>query len=521
MINLEKIPTNPGCYFYKDFSGKTIYIGKAKNLKKRVSSYFKKTDFDSKTQVLVENISSIDYIVTKNELEALLLENNLIKKHKPKYNIIFKDSKEYTYITLTKEKFPRFVILREKPKEDQKSFGPFISAEKRDDVLKYINKYFRLRTCKKLPRTACIRYHIGQCTAPCIKNISEKEYLSIVENVIGILKGKTEKVIKVLEKKMTSFSKDNNFESALILRDQISAIKFLSLKQNVEKLKVFNQDLINYIIHNQKAYFVLFNISKGILINKREFVLDILEEDTILDDFILKIYVDRKNIPKEVIVPKEVSSFVIDFFKKKKININFIFPKIGDKKELLDFAHKNIEIKFFENNLALKELKTLLNLKEIPKVIECFDISHTSGKDTVGSMVQFLNGRENKKEYRRFKIKSFQGNNDYLGIYEVVKRRYTRILKEGKDLPDLIVIDGGKGQLAFAKKAIDSLNLYKKIDLISLAKRDEEIFKEDNLIPIKLSKNSKALKLLQRLRDEAHRFAITYNKLLRKKSFFK
>jgi excinuclease ABC subunit C len=521
MIDLKKIPENPGCYFYKDVSGKIIYIGKAKNLKKRVSSYFKKDDFDSKTKALIENISSMDYIVTKNELEALLLENNLIKKHKPKYNIIFKDSKEYTYITLTNEKFPRFVILREKPKENQKSFGPFISAEKRDDILKYINKYFKLRTCRKLPKTSCIRYHIGQCTAPCIKNISQEEYLKIIENVINVLKGKTEKVIIGLEKKMNYFSKINNFESALVLRDQINAIKYLSLKQNVEKAKVFDQDLINYIIYNQKAYFVLFNISKGILVNKREFIFDIFEEDTVLDDFLLKFYIDKKNMPKEVIVPKEVSLSIIDFFKKKKININFVFPKIGEKKELLYFAYKNIEIKFFENTLALKELKEALSLKEIPKIIECFDISHTSGKNTVGSMVQFLDGRENKKEYRRFKIKSYQGSNDYLGIYEIVKRRYTRVLKEGKDLPNLIVIDGGKGQLSFAKKAIDSLNLYKKIDLISLAKREEEIFKEDNLFPIKLLKTSKALKLLQRIRDQAHRFAITYNRLLRKKSLFK
>jgi len=520
MLDLSKIPIDPGCYLYKDKNNMIIYIGKAKNLKKRVTSYFTKEDLDSKTRALVENISSIDFIVTKNELEALLLENNLIKKHKPRYNIIFKDSKEYSYLSLTKEAFPRLFILREKPKENQIAFGPFTSAEKRDNLLKYINKYFKLRTCKTLPKTPCIRYHIGQCSAPCINKISKEEYLKTIETISSLLKGKTEDVLKSLKERMEIFSKENNFESALVLRDQINAIDYLSLKQNVEKTKTYNQDLVNYILHKDKAYFVIFNISKGILVNKREYTLDVFEEETILDDFILDKYLEQKE-SLEIILPYLPEQSTIDYFKKKNKKIKLIVPKTGEKKELLDFAYKNIEIKFLENTFALEELKNALSLKEIPKVIECFDISHLSGKFTVGSMVQFKEGRENKKEYRRFKIKSFEGNNDFLAIEEIVKRRYLRLLKEGKDFPDLIVIDGGKGQLSSAKKAIDSLNLYKKVNLISLAKKEEEIFLEDNLIPLKLSRKSKALKLLQRIRDETHRFAITYNRLLRKKDIRK
>ena len=518
MINLSKIPNEPGCYLFKDKNEKIIYIGKAKNLKKRVSSYFTKKDLDSKTFSLVENISSLDFIVTKNEIEALLLENNLIKKNKPKYNIILKDSKEYSYILLTKENFPRFVILREKPKENQTVFGPFTSAEQRDQILKYINKYFKLRTCKTLPKTPCIRYHIDQCSAPCINKINKDDYLQKINLVSKILKGKTTEVLKNLEKKMILFSKNNNFESALVLRDQINAINYLSLKQNVEKIKEYDQDLINYIIYKDKAYFILFNIFKGILINKKEFIFDIFEEETILDDFIINYYKDDK-YKKEIIIPQKLNSHTIEFLKNKPLN--FIVPKTGDKKELLDFSYKNLEIKFLKNTLVLEELKQVLNLKEIPKVIECFDISHLSGKFTVGSLVQFKEGFENKKEYRRFKIKSFEGNNDYLAIEEIVKRRYTHLLKENLNFPDLIIIDGGKGQLSSAKKAIDSLNLYKKIPIISLAKKEEEIFFEDNLIPLKLSKKSSSLKLLQKIRDEAHRFAISYNRLLRKKDIRK
>ncbi|MCK9545040.1 MAG: excinuclease ABC subunit UvrC [Novosphingobium sp.] len=520
MIDLSKIPINPGCYLYKDKNNQIIYIGKAKNLKKRVTSYFTKNDLDPKTQALVENIYSVDFIVTKNELEAFLLENNLIKKNKPKYNVIFKDSKEYTYLSFTKEDYPRLFILREKPKKGQVAFGPFTSAENRDNLLKYINKYFKLRTCKTLPKIPCIRYHIGQCSGACIQKISKEEYQETIKTISNFLKGNTSNVLKDLEKRMEYFSKINNFESALVLRDQINAVEYLSLKQNVEKSKSYNQDLINFIINKEKAHFVIFNISKGILINKREFSLDVFEEETILEDFILKHYSDKKD-SLEIIIPQEISSFIVDFFKKKNKKIKFIFPKTGEKKELLDFAYKNIEIKFFENTLALEDLKQALSLKEVPKVIECFDISHLSGKFTVGSMVQFKDGQENKKEYRRFKIKSFEGNNDFKGIEEIVKRRYSRLLKEGKDFPNLVVIDGGKGQLSSAKKAIDSLNLYKKINLISLAKKEEEIFLEDNLIPLNLSKKSKALKLLQRIRDEAHRFAITYNRLLRKKEIRK
>ena len=521
MIDLSKIPNNPGCYIYKDKEGAIIYIGKAKNLKKRVSSYFLNKDQTPKTQSLISNISDIDFIVTNNELEALILENTLIKKHLPKYNIDLKNSERYAYIKISSDKFPRLLTYRDKPNfKDENVFGPFVSGQNRSNLIKYLNKTFKLRTCKRLPKTPCIRYHIGYCSAPCIKKITEKEYQEIIEHIKKILSGKSNELIKDLNNKMKEYTIKKNFEKSLVLRDQITAIEYLSEKQNVERRKKYDQDVVDFIIKEDKAYFLLFNIYKGTLVNKieKEISLDLVDL-SIIDDFLINYY-SNNIIPKEIILSKKINENTKKYLEHiKGSNLKITIPKKGLKKDLLDLCRKNIEIYFFENELVLEDLKKKLNLKYLPKVIECFDISHFSGKDTVGSMVYFKDGLPDKKNYRRFKIRSLPKDkiDDFSSIKEVVNRRYSRIIKEKKELPNLIVIDGGKGQLSCAKEILEELNILEKIDLISLAKKDEEIFKVDNLFPIKLSKKDRTLHLLQRIRDEAHRFAITYNRQIRNK----
>jgi len=520
MINLENIPSNAGCYIYKDASGKVIYVGKAKNLKKRVSSYFLKKDHDNKTSALVTNISSVDFIITSNELEALILENTLIKKHMPKYNIDLKSGQRYAYIQLTKETFPRLLTLREKPSgKDENVFGPFVSGQNRVETIRFLNKQFKLRTCKRLPKKACVRYHIGYCSAPCVNNISKEEYSKVMATVKKILSGKSQEHLPELKKEMESYSKSQDFEKALSLRDQILAIEYLAEKQNMERQVNFDQDVINYDIRENVAYILLFNIDKGLLVNKKEFSFDVsLVDISVLDDFLIKYYSSNpKVIPKEIIVSEKVSKTTVDFLKSlSQKNIIVTIPKIGEKKQLLDLCFKNIEITFFRNISKVEALKEKLKLNKVPHVIECFDISHLSGTLTVGSMVSFRDGAPDKSNYRKFRIKTLDKDkiDDFKAIGEVVRRRYSN---PSMPLPDLIVIDGGKGQLSSAVAVLKDLAVQDKVSIISLAKRDEEIYRPDNLFPLKLSKKDIALLLLEEIRDEAHRFAITYNKLLRTK----
>ena len=513
-MNLKEIPSKPGCYLFKDKNKNIIYIGKAKNLKKRVSSYFVSKANSLKNQKLIENIFSLDYIITKNEIEALILENNLIKKNQPKYNVDLKDNQRYAYIKLTKEKIPRLIVSRDK-KGEGTYFGPFVSAQKRDYIIKILNKTFKLRTCKHFRKKPCLRFYMGQCNGVCFGNESAEEYNKRIAEVKLILQGKTHKLIKDLEKKMYAFSKSNNFESALILRDRIDSIKYLDTKQIMERNRKNNEDIINYIIKDNKIYILLFNIGKGSLTNKKEFLLD-LEDYPTFDDFLIKYY-SNTPLPKELILPHKINPETEIYLKKlykEKTIINI--PLKGDKFKLLDLILENINELYFNKLETLENLKKKLNLNKFPKTIECFDVSHLSGTNIVASMIQFENGKPNKSEYRRYKIRDVKQNNDFESIKEVVYRRYKRLLTENKRLPDLIVIDGGKGQLSSAIESLNKLKInLKKQDIISLAKREEEIFKPHTLISIKLSKKDKALQLLQFVRDESHRFAISYQKKLR------
>lgn len=512
MINTSTIPNNPGCYQFKDKKKNIIYIGKAKNLKKRVNSYFTKKNHDEKTKLLVNSIKKIDFIVTDNEIEALLLENTLIKKHTPKYNIDLKDSKRYAYLQLTDEKYPRLILVRKKSAKG-KFFGPFTSAAERNHIHQLLIRTFKLRTCKRFPKKACLRYHINLCTAPCIKNISEQAYNESIKNTILVLRGHTSNLIKKIKSKMKEASKNQYYESAMNFRDQISALEYLNEKQKIERLKKYDEDIINFEIRDNKVYLILFNIYKGTLTNKQEFAFD--WKQNFFEEFLTRFYSDNQ-VPKEIIVPTKVDLIIQKFLSiKKKSNVRINIPKIGEKKQLLELVKKNIEISFFGDLKKVKELHKKLKLQELPYVIECFDISHLSGTSIVGSMVQFRNGKPDKSNYRRFKIRTVKEIDDYKAIAEVVKRRYTRLKNENQEFPHLVIIDGGKGQLNAALEQLKDLEL--KIPTISIAKRLEDIYVPGLSKPIRISKREIALKFIQEIRDEAHRFAVKYQRLLRKK----
>lgn len=518
-IDLAAIPDRPGCYIFSNAEGKEIYIGKARNLKKRVKSYFQKKGMDPKSQKLVSEIRSAEFIVTENEVEALILENTLIKRKHPKYNIDLKDAKSYAFIRITRESFPRLVIARLRDmKQKGEFFGPFVSAAARDHVMAVLNKTFQLRTCKRFPKKPCLRHHLNLCHAPCIGGMGVKDYDNRIKRVRMILKGKTKELIDRMTTEMQNASGQLNFEYAMELRNQVSAVKRLQEKQNMDRQKKYDEDIIHFIVKNNTAYIALFNVYKGTLENKQAFEIDLhYAEDDFFEQFLVRYY-SENDIPNQVVAPQEVSDAVQEYLRQQAgKNVYITVPQRGEKKQLLELVLKNIEITFFGDMEKLKDLKNKLKMQEIPEVIECFDISHTSGTAMVASMVQFRNALPDKSNYRRFRIKTVEGIDDFASIAEVVKRRYTRLKNENGPLPDLILIDGGIGQLNAATAEIKTLEL--RIPTISIAKRFEEIYVPGADEPLILSRKSKALQLLQTIRDEAHRFAITYNRLLRRKKF--
>jgi excinuclease ABC subunit C len=512
MFDINLIPKNPGCYLFKDKENNILYVGKAKNLRKRINNYIRINNLDVKTRSMIEYVDSLDFIITDNEVEAFILENNLIKKHQPKYNIDLKDAKNFAYIRLTNEKFPRIVIARNK-REKGKYFGPFVSAKERDYILYFLRRTFKIRTCRKIPKKECLRSHINLCSAPCIGNISLEEYNNSIDKIKIVLSGKSKKLIENLNKKMKEYNKNLQFENAMEIRNEIFALEKINERQNMQREKKYDEDIINFKIKDNRVYLLLFHIYKGTLIDKNEFVFNY--NDDFFDEFVIQYYSENK-VPKEIIIPIKISESIISFLQTKKGgNVSITKPIKGGKKQLLDLVEKNIDKTFFRGFDKTNSLRNKLNLLEKPNVIECFDISHLSGTSIVGSMVQFVDGKPNKNNYRRFRIRSVEKIDDFAAIAEIVRRRYSRILKEKSEFPDLIIIDGGKGQLNVALNELKKLNL--DIPIISIAKQFEEIYKPNFLNPIILNGKDEALKYVQEIRDEAHRFAIKYNKLLRKK----
>lgn len=517
---ISSLPISPGCYLYKDLSGKVIYIGKAKSLKKRVSSYFMKKDHDPKTAALVRNIHDIDFIITNSEVEAFLLENNLIKKYSPKYNINLKDSKSYSIIELTSEPFPRIISSRSErikaEKNEHETFGPFTSGKTRDYLLSTLNRSFKLRTCRKLPKKKCIRYDLGLCSAPCIGKISKEDYEENVKKVRMVLRGKTSELLPKLRELMERYSEKEDYEKALQLREEISSLESLEEKQTVERSKKYDEDILNFMVRSGKVYLILFNVHHGILENKQSFEFDYKKD--FLEEFIPRYY-DENPIPKKIIIPEKVSGSLAEFLSSKKGSlVEFIIPRKGELRSLLELVKKNVEIQFFGNLNKVEALQRILSLPSLPYVTECFDISHLSGTEVVASMVQFRNGKPDKSNYRKFKIKSFSGNDDFRAMNEVVKRRYYRLKIQSEPMPDLVVIDGGIGQLNSSIKALEEIGV--KIPIISLAKKLEEVYLPGNSTSLRFDDKNKGLLFLREIRDEAHRFVITFQRLRRSKKFF-
>lgn len=513
MIDPDSLPSNPGCYLFKNTKKQVLYVGKAKNLKKRVKTYFQKNGLDAKTQRLIDTSTSLDFIVTENETEALILENTLIKKYLPRYNIRLRDAKTYAFIRLTNDTFPRLTIARKKSGTGM-FYGPFVSAQERNDILNFLNKTFRLRTCKKMPKKPCLRYHIKLCDGPCTNNIALQEYQNRIEKTKLILNGKITHLLKKLAKEMSQFSQEQNYEKALEVRNQISAIQRLSEHQNMQRERKHDEDIVNYVIKDDTVYLMLFNVAKGIVTTKNEFVFEYNPD--FYEEFLVQYY-SEKPVPPELIIPQEISPSLKDFLQKKsQRKITITVPLRGSKKQLLDLVKKNIEGVFFAGAAKMEKLGKQLGLHGTPQVIECFDISHLSGTSIVGSMVQFRNGKPDKNNYRRFKIRTVETIDDYAAIREIVRRRYTRLKQTNGPYPDLIIIDGGRGQLNGARAELETLGV--NIPIISIAKKEEDIYLPNIPIPLRLSSKNKALHAIQEIRDEAHRFAIKYNRLLRKKS---
>ncbi|MDD4137584.1 MAG: excinuclease ABC subunit UvrC [Methanoregula sp.] len=517
MFDTATLPGTPGCYLFLDNDGTIIYVGKAKNLKKRVSSYFQKKDHDPKTRNLVAAISRVSVMVTNTETEAFLLENNLIKRHQPKYNIDLKDAKRYAYIELTREPFPRIGVARHTAKGESTCFGPFVSAAERDDLIRIIRRVFHLRSCRRLPKRACLRYHMHTCSAPCIGAISEDEYRLQVERAAALLKGKSSELLLSLRQEMAEYSAREDYEKALALRNQIAAVTHLAEHQHVERPKETDQDVIGYTVSDDTVYLMVFAVEKGLLVGKQEYSFDNGED--FFEEFLVQYYADRVP-PSELILPHDVDEAMAGYLSERKGKaVQVTVPKIGEKKKLLDLVEKNLEHAFLKNDLKVKDLQASLGLADAPDVIECFDISHISGTAMVGSMVQFRGGVPDKKNYRHYKIKTVEGIDDFASIAEVVKRRYDRLIREDADMPDLIIIDGGKGQLSAAGDSLHNLDL--TIPVIAIAKREEEVYLPGMPLPRPLDPNGMALHYIQEIRDEAHRFAIAYNRLLRKKTVIK
>ncbi|MCT6913911.1 MAG: excinuclease ABC subunit C [Bacillus wiedmannii] len=525
---LAILPDQPGCYLMKDKQGTVIYVGKAKVLKNRVRSYFTGSH-DGKTLRLVGEIVDFEYIVTSSNLEALILELNLIKKYDPKYNIQLKDDKTYPFIKITAEKQPRLLITRNVKKDKGKYFGPYPNAQSAHETKKLLDRMYPLRKCSNMPDKVCLYYHMGQCLAPCVKEVTEEQNKEIVDEIIKFLNGGHKEVRSELETKMYEASEKLEFERAKELRDQIAHIDAIMEKQKMIMSDLVDRDVFGYAVDKGWMCVQVFFVRKGKLIERDVSMFPIYDEpEEGFLTFIGQFYENSSHFkPKEIVVPGSIDSELVERF----LEVEATQPKRGKKKDLVELANKNAKIaleeKFYlierdeERTIkAVDHLGKQLGI-ETPYRIEAFDNSNIQGTNPVSAMIAFIDGKPAKKEYRKYKIKTVQGPDDYESMREVVRRRYTRALKESLPLPDLIIIDGGKGHLAAVSDVLENeLGLY--IPMAGLVKDDKH--KTSHLIigdppePVMLERNSQEFYLLQRIQDEVHRFAITFHRQLHGKS---
>lgn len=530
------LPDHPGVYKYFNEENELIYVGKAKSLKKRVSSYFNKnTGVNLKTRRMVKEIRRIEITLVDSELDALLLENNLIKKIQPKYNILLRDDKTYPYLLITKENFPRIFPTRKLIPKRGTYFGPFASVKAMNNVLDLIRELFTIRTCKldlspyKIDEgkyKVCLEYHIGNCQAPCVGYQKEVAYLKDLEHAKHILKGNLGVAKSYFKQEMQVFAENLEFEKAQRMKEKLDLLEKYQAKSLIASPSIANHDVCTIVSDEKNAFVNYMRVKNGAMITSKNVELkkrlDESEEELLLTALI-RLQDQFQSDADEVLVNIELENPIE--------GLNISIPKIGDKKKLIDLSLKNALYYKKEKALlqglnqdkkdrVIRQLQQDLSLSEIPDHIECFDNSNIQGTSPVASMVCFLGGKPSVKEYRHFHIKTVEGPNDFASMKEIVTRRYKRLLEEEKPLPKLVVIDGGKGQLSSAVEALQELGIYGKMPIIGIAKRLEEIYFPGDSYPIHIDKKSESLKLLQRIRDEAHRFAITFHRKVRSRNAF-
>lgn len=533
-VSIKSLPNMPGVYQYFDKNGKILYVGKAKDLKKRVSSYFTKTHENGKTRVLVKKIAEIKHIVVQTEADALLLENNLIKKHQPRYNVLLKDDKSYPWICIKNESFPRVFLTRNVIKDGSEYFGPYTSVKIAKALLSLIKELYTIRTCNyHLSKSnieeekfkVCLEYHIKNCLGPCEGLQTEDNYLVDIKEVRNIIKGNFKSAIKQFEKVMRDFAQRAEFEEAQKIKEKLELLQNYQAKSTIVNPSINNVDVFSIVSDESFAYINFLKISHGAIIQSH--TLEIKKKLDESDEELLALAIIEirqlfKSQTKEIYTP-----FDLDFGDLIKVTV----PKVGDKKRIVEFSERNA--KYFRQEQfkqiqivdpdrhttrIMQQMQKDLRLKKEPRHIECFDNSNIQGTHPVAACVVFKDGKPSKKDYRHFNIKTVEGPDDFASMEEVVHRRYKRLLDEGSDLPQLIIIDGGKGQLSAAVKSLEILGLKGKIAILGIAKRLEEIYFPNDSVPLYLDKKSETLKIIQRLRNEAHRFGIAHHRNKRSKS---
>jgi excinuclease ABC subunit C len=545
---LAAVPLKPGVYIHIDSDGKVLYVGKSSSLRNRLRSYFgSKKNLDAKTTELVSRIADFEFIVTESEQEALLLENSLIKKHKPRFNIRLKDDKTYPYIKVDlAEEFPRVYVTRRTANDGARYFGPFASAGSVRKTLDLLKRLFPYRSCTKAitgnDDRPCLEFHIKRCVAPCTGFASVADYSKVIDQVLMFLEGNTKEVVAELESAMLKASQGLEFERAGALRDRLKAIERVYEGQKVVGMGKENLDVISAAYGGEEAWVEIFFVRQGNLIGRDHFVMSGTRDESgneILARFIEQFYSSASHVPRRILIPEKINRepVITEWLQTRRDGpVQITVPERGPKRRLVQMVSDNaiqgleqLKLKWISDTnrmeSAMSELQEQLNLPKLPKRIECYDISHIQGTNTVASMSVFEDGKPLSSDYRRFKIKSHDGNDDFASMKEVLTRRFKRLknAREGGEentsfaaSPDLVLIDGGKGQLSSAVEAMLFLGL-QDIQLASIAKREEEIFLPDAAEPVIMPRNSQALFLLQRVRDEAHRFAITFHRNLRGK----
>ncbi len=534
---IKEVPAKPGVYLFRDGKNRIIYVGKAASLRNRVASYFQSRSTGSpKTDYMITKITDFEFIVTANETEALLLENNLIKKNQPRYNIDLKDDKTYPYIKLTSDKYPTAFITRTKKKDKAIYYGPYVNAGLARHTLRLMRKHLMIRSCtvplKRIKRP-CLMYHIHRCMGPCREGaVDSAKYMEIIEDVKLLLEGRNRQLLKILEERMEEASREQRYEQAASYRDFISHLNRIEGDRQLMVQGTFEEDILGFYIGPKKTIIQIFHIRKGLMVGRKELVTRSIEgisSEELMKSIITQYYFDEFNIPEAIVVthePEDSENITRILKEKAGRKVEIIVPLRGRRKKLLDLALENCKLSYEtihtvdKDHAALLDLKNKLRLDTLPNIIEGFDISTFQGKETVASMVYFKNGKPEKKSYRKYTVKTVKGVDDYASMREIVERRYKRLISENEPLPDLVLVDGGAGQLSAAREALEKVGLFDQ-PLISLAKKEELIYVHGLDTPLRLPGNSQARLLLQRIRDEAHRFAITFQRQKRKKSSFR